>query len=67
MQNTSVFIVPVVIGTLGIVKKGQADTATSLPGSYSIQKTVLLGLINGKVLNTDKLQCKLAPLILLVF
>ena len=49
MWNTSVSIVPVVIGTLGIVKQGQADIVASLPGScsiFEIQKTVLLG-VNG--------------------
>jgi len=50
MWNTSVSIVPFVIGTLGIVKQGQADIVASLPGScsiFEIQKTVLQAWING--------------------
>jgi len=60
MWNTSVSIVPVVIGTLGIVKQGQADIVAILSDNcsiFEIQKTVLLGsmTILRKVLNIDKL------------
>ena len=56
--GTSVSIVPVVVGALRIVKKGQADIVKSIPGNcfiFEIQKSVLLGLmaILRKVLNID--------------
>ena len=51
-------IVPVVVGALRIVKKGQADIVKNIPGNcsiFEIQKSVLLGLmaILRKVLNID--------------
>ena len=43
MWDTTVTIVPVIVGALGIVKQGQADIVVSFPGNcslYEIQKTV---------------------------
>jgi len=58
--QTKVSIVPAVVGTLGIVKQGQADIVKGLPGNCSIveiQKNVLLGsmAILRKVLNIETL------------
>ena len=59
MWGTTVTIVPVIVGALGIVKHGQADIVESFPGNcslFEIQKTVLLGSIAilRKILNIDK-------------
>ena len=58
MWGTSVSILPVVVGALGIVKEGQTDIVKRIPGNcsiFEIQKSVLLGsmAILRKTLNID--------------
>jgi len=58
MWGTSVSVVPVVVGALGIVKKGQVEIVKNIPGNssmFEIQKSVLLGsmAILRKTLNID--------------
>jgi len=53
-----VSVVPVVVGVLGIVKKGQVEIIKNIPGNssmFEIQKSVLLGsmAILRKTLNID--------------
>ena len=48
MWGTSVSILPVVVGALGIIKQDQTDIVKRIPGTcsiFEIQKSVLLGLL----------------------
>ena len=48
MWGTSVSILPVVVGALGIVKEGQTDIVKRIPSNcsiFEILKSVLLGLM----------------------
>ena len=48
MWGTSVSILPVVVGALGIIKQDQTDIIKRIPGTcsiFEIQKSVLLGLL----------------------
>ena len=58
MWGTSVSILPVVVGALGIIKEGQTDIVKRIPvicSIFEIQKSVLLGwmAILRKTLNID--------------